>query len=217
MTKLVRILPVAVAALALIAQPAAAKSKPKAKALTCYAHGAHTRVDTHDVRVFTLRTPGRGTRTYACVYAVNRAKPIAPFGTSIPKVKVAGHFVAFVTSDSISQNYGGIEDESWTEEDVNVFDALQGRQIFASNATIVATDDMHNSFVFDLVLRDTGGVAWVGTHDYNQAGVYKADLLTGFQPVALEQSATAIPGALHLRGNRLGWSTEGQRHTAKLA
>jgi hypothetical protein len=213
----VRRIAVSLAALALLATPATAEAKhdhakPKhraAKPLTCYAHGARTVADSPKVRVFRLAVPHRGTRTYACLYETNRAHAITIPGSRLALVRIAGTFVAYAEwtdeTDYVSSVPEGVDPTRQLPTTVNLFDANLGRTVRSFHSTL--RDDDSTSEVYALVVRDTGGFAWIGADDTGAEGVYKVDSSTGGSAAVLDHGPSFTQ--LHLRGDRLAWSRPG--------
>jgi len=199
-------------ALALLAMPASAAAKPKHKPLTCYAHGAHTVADSAKVRVFRLAVPHRGTRAFACLYETNRAHAITVPGDRLGLVRIAGTFVAYsVWTDETNLDPSavpeGVDPTRQMPTTVNLFDANLGRTVSSFHSAL--QNDDSSSEVYALVVRDTGGFAWIGADDQAVEGVYKVDSSTGGTAAVLDQGPSFTQ--LHLRGNRLAWSRPGQQ------
>jgi hypothetical protein len=206
----IRRIAIPLVALALLAMPTGAEAKRKP--LTCYAHGARTVVDSAKVRVFRLSLPGRGTRVYACLYETNRAHALTVPGDRLELVKIAGAFVAYATSsdETISDPSlvpGGVDPTSQIPSQVALFDANLGKTV-SSFYSALQNDDS-SSEVYALVVRDTGGYAWIGAGDAGTEGVYKVDSSTGGSAAVLDEGPSFAQ--LHLRGDRLAWSRPGQQ------
>jgi hypothetical protein len=91
---------------------------------------------------------------------------------------------------------------------VNLFDANLGRTVSSFHSAL-DPDESNSSEVHALVVRDTGGYAWIGGDDHGVEGVYKVDSSTGGSPAMLDQGPSF--NQLHLRGDRLAWSRPGQQ------
>jgi hypothetical protein len=195
----------AIAAAAAVAAPPAGAARPAA----CWPKGSTTLGRSDHARVFRARD---GIATYGCLYSRARAYRLGGQEVERP-VRLAGRYVAYVYRFP-----GDEEAEGFT--DLRLADLTSGRVVRSATAW---TDPVHgvgsDTIVTRLLLRRTGGIAWIATDFHAPDGprvpeVWRADQRG---PRMLADSPDVDERSLRFCGSgRVCWEQGGRERRASL-